>query len=170
MSIATWQLSRTTVGESSRIIHSFRCGSTSGVAMPPRASAASCRTISHSFTSRSTLIKDGTEWADNSWPKTNAISCLQPSQRQETTCGRFTHLKRTLSSEKPHASASTAGGVPMLRRANIARYLSKSGSSVASSFSLSDDMDASVTSSGFGCPDRRWEDGGAGSIEVYVLS
>lgn len=170
MSTATWQLSRTTVGESSRTIHSFRCGSTSGVAMPPSASAASCRTISHSFTSRRTLIKDGTEWADNSWPKTNAISCLQPSQRQDTERNWFTYLKRALSSEKPHASASTAGGVPIFRKANIARYLSKSGSSVLSSFSLSDNIDPSVTSSGFGCPDRRWDDGGAGSIEVYVLS
>lgn len=155
MSTATWQLSRTTVGESSRIIHSFRCGSTSGVAMPPRASAASCRTISHSFTSRRTLIRDDTEWVDNNWPKTNAISCLQPSQHQDTECGRSTYLKRALSSEKPHASASTADGVPIFRKENIARYLSKSGNSVLSNLSLSDKIDASVTSSGFGCPDRR---------------
>lgn len=79
-------------------------------------------------------------------------------------------MKSALSSKKPHASASTADGVPILRRANIARYLSKSGSSGLSSFSLSDTIDASVTSAGFGCPDKRWEDGGAGSIEVYVLS
>ena len=49
MSNATWQLSLTTVGASSRVIYSLRYGSTSGVAILPSASAASCRTMSASF-------------------------------------------------------------------------------------------------------------------------
>lgn len=75
-SMATSQLWRTTSGASSRAIHSFRCGNTSGVPIPPRASAASCRTISDSLEFSNTFKRAGTEWAERSCPKTNAISCL----------------------------------------------------------------------------------------------
>lgn len=42
------------------------------------------------------------------------------------------YLKSSLSSENPDARASTADGVPMLRRAKIARYRSNSGKRVSS--------------------------------------
>ena len=77
ISKATIQLSLTTLGASVLLIHSFKCGSTSGVAIPPSASAASCRTISCSEPSCNTRSKAGTEWGERSWPKTKAISCLE---------------------------------------------------------------------------------------------
>jgi len=77
ISMATWQLSRTTRGESSLIIHSFRWGNTSGVAIPPRASAASWRTMSDSWSFRRTSKSDGTECGERSCPNMNAISCLR---------------------------------------------------------------------------------------------
>ena len=77
ISKATIQLSLTTLGASGLLIHSFKCGSTSGVAIPPSASAASCRTISCSEPSCNTRSKAGTEWGERSWPKTKAISCLE---------------------------------------------------------------------------------------------
>ena len=81
----------------------------------------------------------------------------------------MTHLKRALSSVKPDAKASTALGVPIFRRANMARYLSKRGSFVSRSLALKSSMLSSETTSGAGFPDRRPEVGGAGSIDVYVL-
>jgi hypothetical protein len=44
--------------------------------MPPRASAASCLTMSDSCESWRTWSKAGTECGERSWPKTKAISCL----------------------------------------------------------------------------------------------
>jgi len=76
MSIATWQLSFTTFGASSLFIHSRRWGRTSGVAMPPKASAASCLTMSDSELSWRTLSSAGTECGERSWPNMKAISCL----------------------------------------------------------------------------------------------
>jgi len=84
MSMATWQLSRTTAGESSRFSHSWRMGSTSGVPIPPNASAASCRTISDSWLSASLSTRHGTECGDRSWPNTKAISCLRMSQHSNS--------------------------------------------------------------------------------------
>jgi hypothetical protein len=80
------------------------------------------------------------------------------------------YLKRSLSSEKPEASASTAEGLPMFRSANMARYLSNSGSRVSNNEAFKVDIADSETSSGFGWPERSLEVGGAGSIEVYILS
>ena len=113
------------------------------------------------------MVQNGRITIDQKQTQSHACNYL----RDETSSVvEFAYLKRALSSEKPDASASTAADVPILRKANMARYLSNSGSSVLRSFSFSDDICASVTSSGAGWPDRRREDGGAGSIEVYVLS
>lgn len=78
ISSATTQLSLTTCGTSSRCANSFKIGRQSPVAIPPSASAASCRTMSSSCGRRRTSIRDGTESGDESWPNTNAISCLVP--------------------------------------------------------------------------------------------
>lgn len=63
---------------------------------------------------------------------------------------RCMYLKRSLSSEKPEASASTAEGVPILRRANIARYLSNNGSAILSKDAFKDSIFDSDMSSGLG--------------------
>ncbi len=76
MSNAISQLSFTTLGASGRVAHSFRCGKTSGVAIPPRASAASCLTISDSEPSSRTFSRGVIERGWRSCPNTNAISCL----------------------------------------------------------------------------------------------
>lgn len=59
MSKATSQLSRTTLGPLDR--YASRAGRTSSVAIEPRASAASCLTISDSPSFSSTLSREGTE-------------------------------------------------------------------------------------------------------------
>ena len=82
---------------------------------------------------------------------------------------RDTCLNRALSSAKPDASASTAAGVPIFRRANIARYLSNRGRFVSFRVFRSLTMFSSDASSGAALPARRPEVGGAGSIEVYDL-
>ena len=74
------------------------------------------------------------------------------------------YLNKALSSEKPEASASTAVGVPILRRANIARYLSNKGSFVSSNFERRSEIHFSGTSWDLNIPDRS-PDAGAGSIE-----
>ena len=79
---------------------------------------------------------------------------------------RDTCLNRALSSAKPDASASTAAGVPIFRRANIARYLSNRGRFVSFRVFWSLAMFSSDASSGAALPARRPEVGGAGSIEV----
>lgn len=165
--MATWQLSRTTRGASSLFIHSFRWGNTSGVAMPPRASAASWRTISDSWSSRKTSKSDGTECGERSCPNTNAISCLCRWHRLSATRREFgyNYLNRALSSENPEASAATAEGVPILRRANIARYLSNKGSFVSSNLERNSEILLSDTSVCLSVPDRSPEVAGAGSME-----
>lgn len=82
---------------------------------------------------------------------------------------KTTNLKRALSSENPEARASTASGVPMFLKPNIARYRSKRGRFGSKSFACRLLTVSSVIWSGFAGPDRRPEVGGAGSIEVYVL-
>lgn len=79
------------------------------------------------------------------------------------------YLNKALSSEKPDASASTAAGVPTFRSANMARYRSKSGKDVSSSFAFNAKIPPSDTSSGFGVPASSPEEGGAGSMDVYNL-
>lgn len=168
ISIATWQLSRTTRGASSRVIHSFKWGNTSGVAIPPRASAASWRTISDSWGFCNTRRRDGIEWVDRSWPKTKAISCLCFVQltRCSENWGSSAYLNKSLSSEKPEERASTADGVPILRRANMALYLSNKGSFLFNREVSNAVMADSETSSGVGWPPSSRDVGGAGSIEV----
>jgi hypothetical protein len=51
----------------------------------------------------------------------------------------------------------------------MARYRSNSGNRVSSNEAFKDNIFDSDMSSGLGCPDRRREVGGAGSIEVYIL-
>jgi hypothetical protein len=164
--MATSQLWRTTRGASARDIHSFRWGSTSGVPIPPRASAASWRTISDSAESSNTRRSAGTEWGERSCPKTNAISCLGMVNTGTTVYREGPHLNKALSSENPAARASTAAGVPTFRSANIARYRSNNDSRVSNKRSFKAEIPASETSSGFGVPASSPDDGGAGSIEV----
>lgn len=78
-------------------------------------------------------------------------------------------MNKALSSENPEASASTAAGVPMLRRANMARYRSNSGRLVFVKSFWSWEICSGDTRSGFGAPESKPDDAGAGSIEVYVL-
>lgn len=80
-----------------------------------------------------------------------------------------TDLNKALLSVKPDASASMASGVPIFRRANIARYLSNRGSFVSSSIDCNSRMLLEENSVGFGCSERRLDAAGAGSIEVYRL-
>jgi len=76
ISKATSQLSLTTLGTSILFAYSCKIGKHSSVAIPPNASAASCLTISSSFSLVKTSIKEGTESGELNCPKTNAISCL----------------------------------------------------------------------------------------------
>jgi hypothetical protein len=78
-------------------------------------------------------------------------------------------LNNALSSENPEASASTAAGVPRLRSANMARYLSNNGSWVFVRSFWREEIWSGDMWSGFGAPESRPDVAGAGSIEVYVL-
>lgn len=78
-------------------------------------------------------------------------------------------MNKALSSVNPDASASTASAVPMFRRANIARYRSKSGSSALVRSIWRENIRSGNTTSGFSAPESRPDVAGAGSIEVYVL-
>lgn len=89
------------------------------------------------------------------------VACLDVDEKS--------YLNRALSSANPAARASTAKGVPIFRSANMARYRSKSGSSLLRSFDRRSLMLDSVTSSGLGTPVIRPDVGGAGSIDRYVL-
>jgi len=75
------------------------------------------------------------------------------------------YLNNALPSEKPEASAATAAGVPIFRRANIARYLSNKGSLVSSNFERKSETLLSDTSFGLDVPDSSAEVAGAGSME-----
>lgn len=57
----------------------------------------------------------------------------------------------------------------MFRNANMARYLSNSGNWISNNEAFKVDIADSETSSGFVCPERSLEVGGAGSMEVYIL-
>lgn len=81
-----------------------------------------------------------------------------------------TYLNRALSSEKPAARASTAAGVPIFRRANMARYRWNRGRFLLIRSFCRSSTTAADTASGFGVPDSKPEVGGAGSMEVYSLS
>lgn len=83
--------------------------------------------------------------------------------------GGTTYLNKALSSENPDASASTASAVPILRRANMARYRSKRGSCVFVRSVWRDDIRSGDTTSGFGAPESSADVAGAGSIEGYML-
>lgn len=134
--------------------------------MPPRASAASWRTMSDSLTFCKTCKSDGTECGDRSCPNTNAISCLREVINvQHTNEYRCEYLNKALSSENPAASASTAAGVPILRSANIARYLSNKGNFASSNFERKSKTLLSDAAFGLDVRDSRPEDAGAGSIE-----
>jgi hypothetical protein len=80
-----------------------------------------------------------------------------------------TYLKSALSSLNPEARACTAEDVPMLRRANMARYRTNSGNFVSINELFKDNIFDSEVSSELIRPERRGEVGGAGSIEVYNL-
>src|SRR5258706_14594946 len=111
MSIATTQLSLTTLG-ASRLAARFRnTGKTPSVAIPPRASAASWRTISSSLSSSRTLPNAGTECGSDIWPKTKATSCLKRGEQI------------SFGESRAEESASIAAGVPILRKVKRARYL-----------------------------------------------
>lgn len=78
-------------------------------------------------------------------------------------------MNKALSSENPDASASTAAGVPILRRANIARYRWNNGSWEFVRSFWSEEIWSDDTDSGFGAPESKPDVAGAGSIEVYAL-
>jgi hypothetical protein len=78
---------------------------------------------------------------------------------------RCEYLNKALSSENPAASASTAAGEPMLRSANIARYLSNKGNFVFRNFERKSKTLLSDAAFGLDVADSRPEDGGAGSME-----
>src|SRR5258706_2797434 len=111
MSIATTQLSLTTLGASSLTAHFRNIGNTSYVAIPPRDSAASCRTISSSLSSSRTFTNAGTECGSDIWPKTKATSCLKRGEQI------------LFGESRAEESASIAAGLPILRRVKRARYL-----------------------------------------------
>ena len=90
------------------------------------------------------------------------------ARRAGSTNGR-TYLNSALSSVKPAASASTAAGVPIFRRANIARYRSKRGREASRRVCFREAIASSEVSSGAALPDSNLDEGGAGSMEVYVL-
>jgi len=79
MSIATTQLSLTTLGASSLAAHFRNTGKADSVAIPPRPSAAS-RTISSSL-----VFKDLEQRRDGMgadiWPKTKTTSCLKRGEQ-----------------------------------------------------------------------------------------
>merc|ERR1719300_1772888 len=82
--------------------------------MLPRASAHSCRTIGLSRSSLRRVVNSATAWGEATCPNTNATSCL----------------KRALESFNPDARALIEISSPILRRANIALYLSNRDISV----------------------------------------
>jgi hypothetical protein len=93
------------------------------------------------------------------------------AQHEECVRGKakVTYLNNALSSVKPSASASTAAGVPMSRRANMARYRSNSDRDLLSSCSRR----PGTLASGFSCVTAfclmKPEYDGAGSTEVNFL-
>ena len=77
-----------------------------------------------------------------------------------------TYLNSALSSVKPAASASTAAGVPIFRRANMARYRSKRGREASRRVCFRAAIASSEVSSGAALPESNFDEGGAGSMEV----
>src|SRR5258706_3134263 len=111
MSIATTQLSLTTLGASSLTAPFRNICKSSSVAIPPRSSAASWRTISSSLSSSRTFTNAGTECGSDIWPKTKAISCLKRGEQI------------SFGESRAEESASIAAGVPILRSVKRVRYL-----------------------------------------------